>query len=124
MGLRDTFKNAAQTALSAAGDVVENAHLYQEGSSVHNVSSGTVSTIDSRYLLSAIFSKYKAYEIVGSHIQPHDLKATLAQKGFSPIPTVNDYVVRIEDNCSTRYDVVDVKQDAAGATWNLQIRKA
>ena len=123
MGLRDTFKNAADTAITVFGDVAETAWYYQEGSAIYNVSTGNVSSIDSRYMISAIFSKYKSSEIDNSAILPTDLKMTIAQKKFTPVPHQHDYLEKLENYASVRYEVMDYQQDPAGATWVIQLRK-
>lgn len=123
MGLKDTFKNAAETVITAVGDVAEEAHYYQTGSSLYDVSAGIVSSIDSKYLVSGVFSHYKAMEIDNSKVLPQDIKLKLAQKNAPMIPHVKDYLQRVENEVSVRYEVVDFEQDSAGAVWVMQLRK-
>ncbi len=123
MGLESVFKNGAAAVIKAVGDIAEDAWYYQTGSTTYDVSAGVVSTVDSAYFTSGIFSKYKAHEIDNRNVLPHDLKFSVPQNTFSLTPNQQDFIKRLENYASTRYDVIDITQDSAGAMWHIQLRK-
>lgn len=123
MGLRETLSKGAQTAFIAAGDVPELAYYYQTGSSVYDVSAGTVSATTSQYLASFIFTAYSNKELENENIEPADVKAIIPQANISVVPVIDDYLYRIEFGASVRYDVIRRDRDPADAIWKLQLRK-
>ncbi len=124
MGLRDTFKKAAQTAFQAAGDVKETAYYYQRGSVVYNVSTGIASATDSQYVVSMIFSNYNQREIDNESILPTDVRGMIPQNKMTPTPKMDDYIRRVESGSSVTYEIRNIVTDPAGALWEFQLRKA
>ena len=123
MGLKETFGAAAGTAFAAVGNIAESANYYARSSATYNVSAGTVTSQDSVYMVSGIFSNYKAKQVDGIKILNTDLQLFMPQSELPLEPTLHDYVERIEAGCSVRYEVLDYQQDAAKATWKVQLRK-
>ena len=124
MGLRDTFLKAGETIFKAAGDIPAAMYYYQHTSAVYDVSSGTVSTGASLTVTTMVFENFKQSERKNDNIEPTDMMGTLPQSYLPGItPSVKDHLQVIEAGVSVRYDVVNKKQDPAGATWVLQLRK-
>jgi hypothetical protein len=124
MGIRDVFSKGAQTIFAAVGDVPETAYYYVHASAVYDVSSGTVSTGASAVVTTMVFENYTNMDVANKNVKPTDLKATIPQAYLSAIyPDTRDHVQKIEAGVSVRYDVIDIGQDPAGATWEFQLRK-
>lgn len=124
MGLRDLFAGAAETIFTAAGDVPVAMYYYQHGSSVYDVSSGVVSTGVTLTVTTMVFENFKQRDVTNDNIEPTDMQGTFPQSYLPGInPSVKDHLQVIEAGASVRYDIVDKKQDPAGATWVLQLRK-
>ena len=124
MGLKDTFKAAAETTAQAFGDVFTSAVYEAEATTVYDVSAGTTSIVSSRYLVSMLFSKYKSMEIDGSMVKPTDIKGIIPQNNLTPAPDLNDRVIRVEAGASVVYEIRNIQQDPADAIWKFQLRKA
>ena len=123
MGLKETFQNAAITAVNAAGNVAEQATYTQLSSSVYDVSSGTASTPSASSLVSFIFSAFDAHRIDNHNIMPTDLRGLVPRSTFPYTPGVDDVVTRVEAGVSTAYEVKGIMTDEAEATWEFQLRK-
>lgn len=123
MGLKETFQNAAITAVNAAGNVAEDANYTQYGSAVYDVSSGTASAPSSTSLVSFIFSDFAASRVDNHNILPTDLMALTPRSSFPFAPNTDDIVTRVEVYGSVVYEVVNFKTDEAEATWEFQLRK-
>jgi len=123
MGLKDTFQKAAQTAFTAAGDVVEDGWYYSLVSTRYDVSAGYVSAYQNQYLISAIFTQFKKEKIDNEKILPTDLLMLIPQRNMTPHPKPNDVVQRLEQETSVVYEVIDYQQDPAGALYKIQLRK-
>ncbi len=123
MGLKDTFKNAARTALNVAGDVKRDVRYHSHVSTFYDASSGISSVIGRSYFFSMLFEDYRQAEIDNVRIMPTDVKATVAQLSIGPlIPTTQDTVNVCEVYGSTEYEVRDIEEDPAQATWVFQLR--
>lgn len=123
MGLRDTFRNAAQTVLNVAGDVRKDVRYLSHVSTFYDASSGVTSVIGRSYFFSMLFENYRQTEVDNVRIMPTDIQATVAQKSIgNVIPTTQDTVHVCEVYGSTEYEVRDIETDPADATWVLQLR--
>lgn len=123
MGLRETFQKAAQTAFVAVGDVPETAYYYQHGSTAYDASAGVTSVTTLMYLVSMVFTRYKKEQVDNENILNSDVLALIPQANLSAVPTVHDFIRRVEASVSVEYAVVDYQQDPAAALWKFQLRK-
>jgi len=128
MGLRETLQNAAGTVFSAVGNVKEQIFYYSrdnapDGTLNYNASSGVVTAQNSLFVIDGIPSKYSASQVDGSRVLPTDLKFKILQTSLPVKPTQNDYIKRIENYASVKYEMVDFKEDTVSATWDFQLRK-
>jgi hypothetical protein len=123
MGLRDVFKNAADTIFTAVGDIPEDVYYHFVGDAKYDASSGTMDRVDYRLAVPMIFSNYTANEVNQEGVQPTDLKAMAQTSFFTKEPNANDFIKRIENYASVTYEVVQVKTDPVEAVWEFQLRK-
>jgi len=122
MGLREAVQNAAQAGIAATGNIAETVNYDSMASTTYNVSAGTTSGEGFRYVTSMIFSTLSKEERSLASEQV-ELKAIVAQKDLQAIPTIHDEITRVVDYASTVYEMEDFKQDPAGATWSLLLRR-
>lgn len=123
MSLKDTFSKAAQTGATIFNSVFKDAVYYGEASSVYNASSGAVSAIVSSEAISILLSNYKAREIDGERVLPTDLKGMIPQANINSTPALNDHIQVVESGASVTYEIINIMEDAAEATWVFQLRK-
>ena len=121
MGLSNTFKSAAQTAVSAFGDVAVSTVYASFASTTYNASAGTnVAAYSSTAGVSVIFDKFEFAKIDGINIKPEDKKALVPAKNISAItPAPNDRIRA----AGISWNVIKVTTDPAQALWELQVRK-
>jgi len=119
MGLRDAIKNAAQAAIAATGDVAETVNYDAMGSATYDVSAGTPGGEGFRYVTTMIFSK-TVNETFGQSVA---LMGIVSQNDLPIHPATKDEVTRIVDEASTVYELVDFKEDPAGAIWMMGFNK-
>jgi len=123
MGLKNTFVNAANTIFNAVGDLKENVNYYYQTSVVYNVSAGTTENLDNGYIVSAVLSRYSKKQVDNTHVLNGDLKMITLQSELFDTPNLHDRVIRVESNTSVIYQVQNIEQDTANATWVMQLRK-
>lgn len=123
MGLKDTFKRAAVTAFNAFDDIPEEVSFQTYASSDYNVSTGVASAYAQRTLSTMVFTRYKEHQIDGERIQFNDVMGLTPQNKLPIRPKKDDKVHRIENEQSVVYDILDIHEDPAAATWKFQLRK-
>ena len=120
MGLRDTLRTAASTAISAIGDLARSVDYKSRrtGTPLDPVN-GPTEHFDVYPSISAAILDYKSNETDGDSIRETDQKMLFAQSGLTFTPKEGDLVEEGTD----RWRVVSVMQDPAQATWTCQIRR-
>ncbi len=122
MGLRDTFKNAAKSIVTAFGDVGVSTVYAQFSSATYNASAGSVGeTFASTAGVIVIIETFTAAQIDGQNVQPNDKKVLIPAKNISGIVPKPADRVHVSTDV---WNVVDVKVDPAEALWELQVRRA
>jgi hypothetical protein len=121
MGLQETFQKAAQTAVTAFGDVGVSTNYESLASTTYNASSGvnatTYTTVGG---VTVIFDVFKLVQSDGTPVVSEDKKALIPQKSVSTItPKTEDRIVV----GGVIWHVVDVATDPAEALWELRVRK-
>jgi hypothetical protein len=124
MGLRETFQNAAKTAIDTFGNVRVSATyeaLASTNSVVYNASSGTaVVTRSSVSGVQLIFDVFEIAQIDNQNVLPDDRKALIAGKTLSTItPKVADRIIV----SGIVYEIVNFETDAADALYTFQLRR-
>ena len=122
MGLKETFQNAAQTCVSAFGNVAESGVAYHSLGTFSYVAATGVSTesgsVDTT--IKVIYDEIKSEEIQDRDIKMTDRKLLVANNDISVTPKVGDYVT-ID---SVRYNVVDWLTDPAEALFEIFVRRS
>lgn len=127
MGLKETFQKAAETAVTAFGNVGVSTVYAAFASTSYNASAGTqVATFTSVAGVTMIFEDFTLREIdtLGRvrDIEPTDKKALIPAAG--PLSTVTPALQdTIRDPDGTTWKVVNAEIDAADALWVLHVRK-
>jgi hypothetical protein len=121
MGLQATFQNAAQSIISAFGDIAHSSIAYHSlGTFSYNATTGVnTESGETDTTIKTIFDEVKSEEIQGRDILMTDQKLLVANKDISVTPKVGDYVT-IESN---RWNVIDFITDPAEALFEIFIRK-
>ena len=120
MGLKDTIVKATQAAFDATGNIAENTWYYGHASTRYDVSAGYTSVRAKGYMFSAIFTEYKKH---GETSHPVDLMMLAPQQSIIFTPALHDKVVRIENETSVEYEVINFSQDPAGAHYKFELIK-
>lgn len=121
MGLRETFKNAALTAIAAFGDVRVSANYWSHVSTTFDVSAGTPADVYGTTTgVMVIFDDFRISEIDGEAITPQDRRVLIPAKSLASTPAVNDKVVA----SGVTWNVQGVRSDPAEALWDLHARRS
>ncbi len=122
MGLRDTFKSAALTTVTAFGDVGVSTNYESHSSSTYDASSGTnVATYSTTAGVTVIFDSFRIAEIDGVNVKPEDKLALVPAKSISGVtPDADDRIIE----SGVIWNVVSVRTDPAGALFQLQVRRS
>jgi hypothetical protein len=121
MGLQSRFQNAAQSIVSAFGDVAHSNLAYHSlGTFSYNATTGAnTESGDTDTTIKTIFDEVKSEEIQNRDILMTDQKLLVANKDISVTPKVGDYVTI----ASERWNVVDFITDPAVALYEIYVRK-
>lgn len=120
MGLRSMIDKAVGTAFKVAGDIPQTLNYNSITIGAYNPATGTTDTTTITHSIQYIPDAYKAHEIDGEAIKPHDHRVIIRQSTLPVVPKLTDTVV-ID---LVTWNVVHFEQDPASATWTLQLRMA
>lgn len=120
MGLRATIAAAAASAFGAVGDLPVTVTLTRTANT-YDATTGAAATAATTYSTSAILTSFALKEADGIVVLSEDKKAIIRQSSLSVTPRVTDTLI---DAAGKVHQVVNVRQDPAGATWTLHIRAA
>ena len=122
MGLSETIQNAASAAFSAAGDIVKTCTYTYGGDPTYDTTTGAMTSTDTDVTIEAIFSNYSSYEIATNDaVHATDVKATVLASYLTTEPNMGTDT--LTDHNSKVFDVIAAYPDAAGATYQLQLRR-
>lgn len=121
MSLRAQIQAAVQSGIAAMDDLAERATYTSVGSPSYVPSSGVITATPTSYAnVPVVFTSFSRREIDGEAIRAEDMKAIIATLDLTPVPAVNDTIVRAD---STVWSVIGIAQDPAGAAWVLHVRR-
>ena len=121
MSLRAAIQQAVQAGIVAIDDLAERATYTSVGISTYNATTGGVTKASTAFAsVPMVFASYSRMEIDGEAVRAEDLKAIIAARDLTPVPTVNDTIARAD---GTGWSVIGIKRDPAGAAWVLQVRR-
>lgn len=121
MSLRTQIQQAVQAGITTMDDLAERATYTSVATQTYDPTTGTITTPSLHSAdVPIVFTSFSRMEIDGEAVRAEDLKAIIATKDLTPIPTVNDTITR-EDG--TVWSVISIKTDPAGAVWVLQMRR-
>lgn len=84
-------------------------------------STGVITATPTSYTsVPAIFTSFSRREIDGEAVREEDQRAIIATLDLTPVPTVNDTIVRAD---SSVWSIIGIAQDPAGAAWVLHVRR-
>ena len=120
MGLRETFKKAAQTAISAIGNVaVSVTYVSITGDAVYNPVTGVVTEKSTSYSVNMMFDENLAEDIKNIAIDINEKLGYIAVDDLTPTPKTDDRIT-ID---SVNWAVTEVRTDPADALWIIKIKK-
>jgi hypothetical protein len=121
MSLRSQIQQAVQAGIAAIDDLAELATYQSVLTPSYEPSTGVIAqptwTIAD---VPIVFTSFSRMEIDGAAVRAEDLKAIVATRDLTPVPTINDTITRAN---GTVWSVIGVTTDPAGAAWVLQIRR-
>jgi hypothetical protein len=123
MGMRDAFKNAAQAAFIAAGDIREDV-VYRSktnASSSYNPVTGLVTDAYTDHSVKMIINFSESKQNDGRAILALDCDCMIPVDNLTPTPILHDQILRNSD--TEIWDIIWFKTDPAKALWTFQIRK-
>lgn len=121
MGLKSIFQEAAESIVSAFGDVSNSISYHSLGSFYYNATTGgQTETGGSDIIITAIYDEIKSREIQDRNIKATDRKLLVANEDISVTPKVGDYATI----SAVQWNVVDYLTDPAEALYEIFIRKS
>ena len=126
MGLRDAIQKAVAAGFNAMGDLPETISFDHIVTSEYDTSAGAASTIEERYFVSGVFSRFKFMETPyppASIDVRTDMKFMFPRKDITFTPTTRDALKRLENGATVTYEVRDVQTDPVEAAYTLTIRR-
>lgn len=121
MGLKETFQNAAESIVTAFGNVANTSLAYHSlGTYAYNATTGgQTESGGTDITITAIPDEIKSEEIQDRDIKKTDRKLLVANNDISVTPKVGDYVTI----SSEQWNVLDYLADPAEALYTIFIRK-
>ena len=120
MGLTSVFQNAAESIVTAFGDLGHSLSYHSLGSFAYNATTGgQTESGGTDITITAIYDDIKSEEVQDRDIRMTDRKLLVANNDISVTPKVGDYTT-ISGN---RYNVVDYLTDPANALFEIFVRK-
>lgn len=120
MGLKETIAAGIASGFQALGNVIETvSYLVYSATSSYSPTTGLVTRVESTLTVGGIFYDYSKREIDGIQVKPHDQKFICQQASLSVAPTLQDRLTRTDGKS---WEVLQVSQDPAHATWILHVR--
>jgi len=121
MSLREQVQHAVQTGIAALQDLAERATYVSVAATVYDPTAGTMLTPSAPFQqVPMVWTSFSRREIDGEAVLAEDQKVIVATEDLLPIPTINDTITRAD---GTKWSVIRITTDPAGAAWVLQVRK-
>lgn len=118
MGLKAAIANGVAAAFKAIGDIVQSG-TYRRSVSVYNPATGTNTVTNTDYTVPVVLTSFNNVEIDRVVILAYDRKAIIQSKDLSLTPNISTDKMIVSGKT---YNIIQVKQDPALATWTLQLR--
>ena len=120
MGLKETIAAGIWKGFLATSNVREAVTFKaQTVDPSYSVTAGSVTRTEQDYPLLAVMDAFAVQDIDGQQIKPQDVQCRFPQAALPVRPTLLDRVVRANGH---PHHIVAIKEDAASATWWLQLR--
>jgi len=119
MGLQNVAKKATATGFEVAGDIKRSVTLVEVTGTSYDPDTGETTETTNTYSVSGILRGFSAYEVANNIAQAEDKRFIFEQADISFEPSVIDRVT-ID---GVAHQIVRWNQDAAQATYRLQLRK-
>jgi hypothetical protein len=125
MGLRETIRNLAQTAIAAVGNIAVSSTYRVKNTASYDTSTGTVTSNDTDYTAVPVVFDDNAYMNLGIIDQPNLVVNSnerlfyVAQLDLSPTPKKGDELISL----GITWQIVDIKTDPAEALWIFKGKK-
>ena len=123
--LAQTIKKSLNAGFNALGDVKVTLEYQSVVTVIRNTVSGYSSARVQQYQVEGVFGSFRQNEtITGGEVNPTmDQKFICLQENLPATPTTRDTAKQIMGGQVKHWDVIGHKQDPAGATWVLGLRR-
>lgn len=121
MSLRQTVQQAIESGINALDDLAERATYTGIAPGTYNATTGAPVNTSTPYSgVPMVLTGYSKEEIDGENVLAQDMKAIIATRSLTPVPTITDKITRGDGSV---WSVISIKTDPAGAAWVLQVRR-
>jgi len=119
MGLKEALKGAAKAAVLGLGNIATTGTYVSIGTKNYNrTTGGTTSTDTSQSVKTIVLAEYKSKEKDNLITNAIYQTALIPQLDLTATPKMQDYITI----ANVKHEVVDIRQDPAGAMWELDVR--
>ncbi len=124
MGIRDTVQTKVAAAFDGklADAVTAFAAERVTVSDVYDPSTGTYPETTTAYSGRGVFGSYSVQEVDGQHVRRTDVRLKALQSEVTRDSDGATFAPAVDDRLAG-YDVINVGQDPASATWTVQLRR-
>lgn len=125
MGLRETIRNAAKTAIAAVGNIAISSTYRVKGTPSYNPATGAVTANDTDYSGVPAVHDDNAYTSLGMinlanlTVDKNERLFYIAQLDLTPVPKNGDELIVT----GVSWEIIDIKADPADALWILKGKK-
>ena len=120
MGLKETFKGAAQTIFTAFGNVATAATYNSKTTGTYNPTTGATGATTTEYAVSMIFDEFSSFETDNEIILSTDKKAMIPVDNLTPTPIIRRDTITKN---GVEWDIIGEKGDPAEALYIFHIRR-
>ena len=119
MGLKETVAAAATAIFNGIGNIASTYTYLQDPTGSYDPATGAVTAGGTSYSISAVRYEYEAREVDGISVLATDARLLFLQSAAGFTPKIGDEVTV----GSKQWKVINVIEDPANVTWDLQIRR-
>lgn len=119
MGLKETFKSAAVSIVSAFGNVGKSVTYKSSGNSTYAPSTGTVTDTQTSYTVTAIVDENIMKDMKNIPVHDEEKLVYIPYSNLTPTPVIGDEITI--DSVDWRVKAVNI--DPADALWILTVER-
>ena len=120
MGLKETFKGAAQTIFTAFGNVATAATYNSKSAGTYSPTTGANTVTTTEYAVEMIFDAFSSFDVDNETVLITDKKAMIPVDNLTPTPVIRRDTISIS---GVEWEIIREMGDPADALYVFHIRR-